>query len=80
MSTVYYKPKSEIRITIPQDVVRATPEYSVVVMKQAEIDQSCDYDIEIYTPGSEQYNAYLAACNQTMPSGGKKVARKFGWL
>ncbi len=80
LNTVYYEPKSEIRITVPQDVVQATPEYSVMVMKQAEIDQPYDYDIEIYIPGSEQYNAYLSACNQTMPSGGKKVARKFGWL
>ena len=80
LNTVYYEPKSEIRITVPQDVVQATPEYSVMVMKQAEIDQPYDYDIEIYTPGSEQYNAYLGACNQTMPSGGKPVARKFGWL
>ncbi len=51
-----------------------------LLLKQAEIDQPYDYDIEIYTLGSVQYNAYLAVCNQTMPSGGKKVPRRFGWL
>jgi HKD family nuclease len=80
LNTVYYESRSEIRITVPQDVVQATPEYSIMVMKQAGIDQSYDYDIEIYTPGSEQYQAYLAVCNQTMPSGGKQRARRFGWL
>lgn len=80
LNTVYYDRNSEMRITISQDVVQATPEYSIMVLKQAEIDQSYDYDIEIYTPGSEQYQAYLAVCNQTMPSGGKQRARRFGWL
>jgi hypothetical protein len=80
LNTVYYDRNKEIRITVPQDVVQTTPEYSIMVMKQTETDQSYDYDIEIYVPGSEQYNLYLAVCNQTMPSGGRATPRKFGWL
>lgn len=80
LNTVYYERNSEIRITVPQDVVQASPEYSIMVMKQSEATESYDYDIEIYVPGSEQYKAYFDVCNQTMPSGGKEVPRKFGWL
>jgi hypothetical protein len=72
--------KSEIRITVPQDVILNVPEYSIMVMSQTLADQSHDYDIEIYTPGSEEYDQYLDVCNQTMPSGGKTAARRFGWL
>ncbi len=78
LNTVYYATKSEIRITVPPEVCRAAPEYSVMVMRQAEDVR--DYDIEIYVPGGPRYNAHLALCNQTMPSGGKTVARKFGWI
>ncbi|MCK6624700.1 MAG: hypothetical protein L6R45_05935 [Anaerolineae bacterium] len=80
LNTVFYERRSEVRITVPQDVIRASPDDSIMVMKQAETDQPHDYDIEIYVPGSEQYNSYLAVCNQTMPSGGKATPRKFGWL
>ena len=38
-----------------------------------------DYEICIYRPDSPQYTSWLSACNQSMPSGGKK-ARKFGWF
>lgn len=78
LNTVYYTTKCEIRITVPPDVVRSTPEYSVLVMRQAE--GAHDYDFDIYAPGSAQYETFLGICNQTMPSGGKPVARKFGWI
>ncbi len=80
LNTVYYEKKSEIRITVPPDVVKAVPAGSVMVMRQAAEQQNLDYDVDIYVKGSPQYNEYLGVCNQTMPSGGKAKARRFGWL
>lgn len=80
LNTVYYSTKSEIRVTVPPEVVRVTPEYSVLVMAAAEGDESLDYRMTFYAPGSAEYDAYLSVCNQTMPSGGKPTPRKFGWL
>jgi len=80
LNTVYYEKKSEIRITVPPDVVKAVPEGSVMVMRQAGEHQNLDYDIDIYVKKSSQYDEYLSVCNQTMPSGGKAEPRRFGWL
>ena len=80
LNTVYYAAKSEIRITVPRDVVKNAPEYSILVMRQAGQVQGLDYTLDIYVPGSVQYNRYLAVCNQTMPSGGRAAPRRFGWL
>jgi hypothetical protein len=79
LNTVEYTRNSEIRVTVPPDVVAATPEYSILVMKQA-TRPGYDYDLDIYTPGSAQYGAYDTACNQVMPSGGRSPARRFGWI
>lgn len=79
LNTVYYETKSEIRITVPQDVIQTTPPFSILVMsKSEEVDK--DYYLDIYAPGSDKYDNYLDACNQTMPSGGNPQARQFGWL
>ena len=81
LNTVYYARKSEIRITVKPEVVRAVPQgppYSIMVMRQA--SPPLDYEIDIYLPGSPQYNAYLNVCNQQMPGGGKSTPRRFGWL
>lgn len=80
LNTVYYEKKSEIRITVPPDVVNKVPEGSVMVMRQAAEQEDLDYDVDIYVKGSPEYKKYLGVCNQTMPSGGKAQARKFGWL
>jgi len=81
LNTVYYEKKSEIRITVPSDVVKLCPEYSIMMMKRANIgSEDYDYDIEIYIPGSTSYSNFLPICNQTMPSGGRSQARMFGWL
>lgn len=85
LNTVYYKPKSEIRITVPQDIVQATSPYKngpypVMVIIESNTSQNLDYEIDIYLPGSNDYNNFVTACNQTMPSGGKPIARKFGWF
>ncbi len=80
LNTVYYEQKAEIRITVPQEVVSSTPEFSIMVMRQTPPDKSYDYDIDIYPPQSYQYNEYLEVCNQPMPSGGNATARRFGWL
>lgn len=79
LNTVYYDTKSEIRITVPQDVVRNCPEYSILVMGKSN-DTTCNYDMQIYVPGSNQYDAYLNNCDQTMPTGGKSIPRRFGWI
>jgi len=80
LNTVYYEKKSEIRITVPPDVVKAVPEGSVLVMRQAADPQGPEYDVDIYVKGSAQYQEYLGVCNQKMPSGGRTEPRKFGWL
>jgi HKD family nuclease len=78
LNTVYYEPKSEIRITISSDVREAVNEYAILVMRQTEEDH--DYDMEIFNAGSNRYEEYLSVCNQTLPSGGAAQARKMGWL
>jgi HKD family nuclease len=80
LNTVYYEPKSEIRITVPQDIVRNTPPLSAMVMRDISATGTHDYEIEIWVPGSQQYTTYLGICNQTMPSGGAASPRKFGWI
>lgn len=79
LNTVYYETKSEIRITVPPDVVQAVPGYSIMVMRQS-ARPGYDYEIYIYVPGSPQHTVYLTACNQTMPSGGRTTPRSFGWI
>jgi hypothetical protein len=78
LNMVYYSNKSEIRITVPTDVLRATPEYSIMVMSLSE--SGLDYEIDIHAPNAPTYERYLGICNQTLPSGGSLRARRFGWL
>ena len=80
LNTVFYESKAEIRITVPQDVVQNTQEYSILVMRKFSEEDTQDYHLEIYNPGSEPYQTYLDICNQQMPSGGKPISRRFGWL
>jgi len=80
LNTVYYEPKSEIRITVPQNIVHNAPPLSVMVMHDISATGTHDYEIEIWVPGSQQYATYLGICNQTMPSGGAASARRFGWI
>jgi HKD family nuclease len=80
LNTVYYEKKSEIRITVPPDVVKGVPEGSIMVMRQGIELTVLDYEIEVYVKGSPQYNEYLGVCNQNMPSGRRAEPRKFGWL
>ena len=80
LNTVYYEPKSEIRITVPQDIVQNTPPLSVMVMREISATGTHDYEIEIWIPGSQQYTTYVGICNQIMPSGGTAIPRRFGWI
>ena len=80
LNTVYYTRKSEIRITVPLDVVQHTPEFSILMMSTTNRDDGYDYHLVFYVPGSESYRQLLAACDQTMPSGGQASPRRFGWL
>ena len=80
LNTVYYEIKSEIRITVPPEVVRNTPALSILVMRQAPDDSDFDYEMEVFPPTNPQFTDYLAVCNQTMPSGGSANPRRMGWL
>lgn len=77
LNTVYYDRNSEIRVTA-SPLVGVVPDYSVMIMRQSEVP-NIDYDITIHTPASPDFAAWVAACNQSMPSGGKQP-RKFGWF
>jgi len=78
LNLVYYTPKSEVRMTIQQSVAGKIPATSILVMRQG--PSGLDYTMHIHAPGGPTYNSYLQVCNQTMPSGGRSGARKFGWL
>ncbi len=77
LNTIYYTKKSEIRITA-SPLVSVVPEYSVMIIERGEA-HGIDYEITIHTPDSPDYAAWVAACNQAMPSGGKEP-RKYGWF
>lgn len=77
LNTVFYEAKSEIRVTA-SPLVAYVPEYSMMIMSPSE-EPGVDYDMQIFTPSSPDYEKWLAICNQTMPGGGK-VPRKFGWF
>jgi len=85
LNTVYYSKKSEIRITFPQDIVKLTQPYingpyPIMVLCNLPIAERLDYDMDIYIPGNQPYSEFEVVCNQSMPSGGKALARRFGWL
>ena len=80
LNVVAYTRRSEIRITVPPELARAIPPYSILVMSKAAESEQVDYQMDIYAPGSAMYDSYLAVCNQTLPSGGKARARRMGWL
>lgn len=77
LNTVFYEPKSEIRVTA-SPLVGVAPDYSVMVITPSQI-AGVDYEMEVHTPQSPDYPAWVAACNQQMPGGGQ-VPRKFGWF
>ncbi len=77
LNTVFYTAKSEIRVTA-SPLVPYVPEYSVMVMTLSE-DSDVDYELQIFTPDSPDYDKWLAVCDQKMPGGGK-TPRNFGWF
>lgn len=84
LNTVFYEAKAEIRITITPSILQSLDfdggiNYPIMVMQNSEVED-CDYDLYFYAQGSIEYNNYLSICNQTLPSGGKPVARKMGWI
>ena len=78
LNTVFYEPNAEIRITASK-LVPVVPAFSVLVMTPSPA-AGIDYDMTVYRPDSPEYAAWEAVCNQTMPSGGKPRARKYGWF
>lgn len=83
LNTIYYTKKSEIRITITPSILSGLTapanSYPLLVMRESTII-GCDYDLDFYSAGSIDYNNYLAICNQSLPSGGKSIARRMGWI
>ena len=80
LNMVYYIRKSDIRITINPTLAATIPEYSILIMALTPPTSPLDYELHVYFPGSSIYNSYLAQCNQALPSGGKPVPRRMGWL
>lgn len=79
LNTVYYSKKGEIRITFPSGFLPLISGYLMMVITTS-TSPTADYEIDIFEPGSSQYTHYLACCNQTLPSGGKAISRKMGWI
>lgn len=77
LNTVYYKPKSELRVTMTSAIRDHIRGLSILHMQAGA--GGVDYVMDIYNPGSAGYAKLLASCNQTMPGGGS-VPRKFGWI
>lgn len=80
LNMVHYEKKSDVRITVPPEVAKSIPDYSILVMRQVEEDARLDYEIEVFPPKHSRYEDFLQVCNQTLPSGGKKKPRRMGWL
>lgn len=84
LNTVYYEKKAELRITITSALLEGLgyssgTNYPIMVMRVSAIP-GCDYDLHFYAQGSAEYDSYLNICDQALPSGGKPVARKMGWI
>ena len=84
LNTVFYEKKRELRITITPAILEGLHyqdglDYPVMVMTNSDVD-GCDYDMYFYAKGSDDYDDYLNICDQALPSGGKPVARKMGWI
>jgi hypothetical protein len=81
LNMVYYTKKSDIRITVPPSFARSIPAGSILVITLTDkATTGRDYVLEAYSPGSTDHARYLAACNQTLPSGGVGAGRQMGWL
>lgn len=85
LNTVFYTRKSEIRITVTPAILSAlhpsaaTADHPILVMR-ASSAPGCDYELDFFAPGSALYSSYLAVCNQQLPSGGKPVPKRMGWI
>lgn len=84
LNTVFYEKKAEIRITITPSFLDGLnynkgTDYPIMVMSNSEA-AGCDYDLHFYAKGSTEYDSCLDICDQSLPSGGKPVARKMGWI
>lgn len=83
LNTIYYAKRSEIRITITPAILSgltaSAGTYPLMVMRRSQVI-GCDYELDFYSEGSPHYQNYLSICNQSLPSGGKSVPRKMGWI
>lgn len=75
---VYYEPKSEIRITIPDQPFKNIPPMSVLLMTPNP-SAPLDYKLESYPPGAAPARIRRKLTNQ-LPSGGSPNPRSYGWV
>ena len=85
LNMIEYTRNAEVRITIKRSLLsklhfsKGSTNYPILAMKKSSLP-GIDYELNFYEYCGIVYNSYLAVCNQTLPSGGKSVPRKMGWL
>ncbi len=77
LNTVFYESKAEIRVTASA-LVPHVPEYSILVITPS-LSTGVDYEMQIFTQASPDFDTWLKVCDQEMPGGGK-TPRRFGWF
>jgi hypothetical protein len=79
LNTVYYANKHELRITVPADLAAKIAPGALLQMT-AVTGAGLDYVCEVFDPKSPQFAALYPACTESMPSGGSKLKRRYGWV
>jgi HKD family nuclease len=77
LNIVDYTQKREIRVTVPERMHDDIPEMSVLVMTKDPAPH-LDYRLEFYPPSAAP-KSVVAKLSKTLPTGGKPVARRYGW-
>jgi HKD family nuclease len=66
----------DVRMIIPQDLLRSLPTGCILEMRRTPIRAGLDYSLEFLSPGSQKWTEARAAATKKLP-GGK---RSYGWL
>lgn len=77
LNVVDYKPKHEIRVTVPDGLHAYIPTMSTLAMTK-DPAPGLDYRLEFYPPSAVPANI-AARLTNSLPSGGQPVARRYGW-
>ncbi|MGO9760950.1 MAG: hypothetical protein ACLP1Q_06795 [Solirubrobacteraceae bacterium] len=80
LNVVFYTLKSEIRITLPPRPLAKIPSFSLLVMTRNPT-AAFDYRLEFLPPSNNSSRArrLRAKLTRTLPSGGAKRSRRYGW-